>query len=619
MAVLKKIKFGESTNNIQFTEVKPANGGVITATGAHTDLSDGDNPEYVVDLTIADDGTLVKDNGALKVGTVPAAQVSVAAGGHDASAEEPDSKTFVGDDVEKVLLELNQKIEQTGNAARTYTLVDDTKNVQDLPSNVAKRYRLQETIGTQNPTLVGANIDIPKDSSLKEVYLGSKDDTINTETGVITKQEVTDPQSMNFAYQLANGTYSLVKIDVSKFLTESEFGDGLAVSGEGVVSVKVDSTSESFLSVGTNGVKLSGVQDAINSAIDALDVDDTAETGKYVSSVDETNGKVLTTKANVSDAVLNGYAKGTKPESTEITANDDVKGAIAKLEHQVDNAKAEASAAIDALDFSDTEADGQYVSKVDETDGKISVERKDVSGAPLNGYAKGKDKLPLAAGDTINQAFSKIEVTIEANEHTTAAALTDIDNRIKGMDKAADAADGQVVTTVSEENGVVSETKAYVKDLELGGYEKDASAKRPIGGTDTINTALSKLENAIDAAKAAATTKVEKDANASHLTLANSTAADGSVTYTIGESDIASKTALDAEIAARKAVDGQSGQTYAANGSAKYISGATSLNDADVKLDAALKGVSDKVDGIKYNVSGTTLIISGISQDSTLS
>ena len=55
----------------------------------------------------------------------------------------------------------------------------------------------------------------------------------------------------------------------------------------------------------------------------------------------------------------------------------------------------------------------------------------------------------------------------------------------------------------------------------------------------------------------------------------------------------ANKDVLDAEIAARKAVDGQTGQTYAANSSSNYINNATSLNDADVKLDAALKTADD--------------------------
>ena len=88
------------------------------------------------------------------------------------------------------------------------------------------------------------------------------------------------------------------------------------------------------------------------------------------------------------------------------------------------------------------------------------------------------------------------------------------------------------------------------------------------------------------------------------------TEVDGKVTaVNVTEEDIASETALNAEIAARKAVDGQTGQTYAANTSANYISGATSLNDADVKLDDALKTVEDKVNDIGVNVSNGILYI----------
>ena len=239
--------------------------------------------------------------------------------------------------------------------------------------------------------------------------------------------------------------------------------------------------------------------DAKNKAdIAALDVTDTAVAGEYVSSVSETDGKVSINRAKVSDAVLTGYAKGEKPASTAIAATDDVKGAIAKLEHQVDDAEAAAIAAINALDFTDTPVDSQYVTKVDEADGVVSVARADVSAAKLNNYTKGTTELPLAATDTINQAFSKIEVSIEKNENVTSTALNEINTKINGMDKAADAVAGQVVTTVSEADGVVSETKANVKDLQLGGYSKSADTGA-IAGTDTINVALSKLENSVGA------------------------------------------------------------------------------------------------------------------------
>jgi hypothetical protein len=85
---------------------------------------------------------------------------------------------------------------------------------------------------------------------------------------------------------------------------------------------------------------------------------------------------------------------------------------------------------------------------------------------------------------------------------------------------------------------------------------------------------------------------VTADTANTHVTVSSAKTGD-ETTFTVNESDIASASALTAEIAARKAVDGQNGDTYAANTSANYISGAESLNDADVKLDAALKTVDD--------------------------
>lgn len=160
------------------------------------------------------------------------------------------------------------------------------KITEGLSTNVKEAYQLQDASGNQ---IGNTQIDIYKDSALKEVYLGASTDTIDSTTGEITKNTVTDPQSMNFAYQLADGTYSLTKVDVSKFLTESEFSDGLQVNG-GVVSVKVDSTSESFLTVGSGGVKLSGVK----AAIDAVKVTTDNTGATYVNLAVDNAGRALT-------------------------------------------------------------------------------------------------------------------------------------------------------------------------------------------------------------------------------------------------------------------------------------------------------------------------------------
>lgn len=82
-------------------------------------------------------------------------------------------------------------------------------------------------------------------------------------------------QTLNFVYHLEDGTYEMVYVDLSKFLVESEFGNGLTVE-EGIVSVqagqglefgaglanhkplnvKIDPTSNSALSLSSDGLKL---------------------------------------------------------------------------------------------------------------------------------------------------------------------------------------------------------------------------------------------------------------------------------------------------------------------------------------------------------------------------
>ena len=298
-----------------------------------------------------------------------------------------------------------------------------------LGANVKEAYKLLDSKGGQ----LGDWIKIYKDSALKEVYLGHVDDALASDSSPVVTSG-TGETALCFIYYTVDGKYQLVAVNVESFLQESEFKDGLLVDNH-QVKVKIDADSEkdsqntpvSFLTVGPDGLKLSGIKDEIARNIAALDYTDTAADGQYVTKVDEANGKISVERANVSDAVLNGYEKGVKPESTVITATDKLKDAIAKLEHQIDNAKA-------------------------------------------------------------------------------------------------------------------------------------AATTKVVEGTDAGN----------------------------NMTIVPTTGDDESVTYTVNLTDVASKAALDAEIAARKAVDGQTGQTYEANASANYINAVGSLNAADVQLDAIL-------------------------------
>ena len=206
-------------------------------------------------------------------------------------------------------------VEGTNAADQIASLATTLKTVQDNASkykmvaltpqeiaalsdeNVKEAYKVVSYQGDETAqtvyTQVGDTVKIYKDSSLIESYLGSDADTVDASTGAVTKyayELISNPttkvteeaydafstkdkalyqpinsQSLNFVYQLANGTYSLVKVDVSKFLAESEFKDGLKVSSSGEVSIKVDDNSDEYISVSENGLKLTGIKDALDS------------------------------------------------------------------------------------------------------------------------------------------------------------------------------------------------------------------------------------------------------------------------------------------------------------------------------------------------------------------
>ena len=192
--------------------------------------------------------------------------------------------------------------------------------------------------------------------------------------------------------------------------------------------------------------------------------------------------------------------------------------------------------------------------------------------------------------DSNNDSF----LTVGADGFKVDGIKDEIDAKIAALDVTGDTAvAGQYVAAIEQTDGVVAvKTRANVSEAVLTNYAKGSDSSA-VAATDTVNQAVSKLENQIDAAKAAATTKVVEGTDAgNNMTITPTTGADGSVTYTVDLTDVASATALTAEIAARKAVDGQNGDTYAANAGTNFISDATSLNDADVKLDTAIKTLS---------------------------
>ena len=126
----------------------------------------------------------------------------------------------------KTLAAINDEIDAIIANAKTYSIAAITEG---LETNVREAFKLVDEDGTQ----VGATIKVYKDSALKEVKL--------------------EEQTLKFTYITVNGTEETVGVDVSKFLSETEFKDGLDVVG-GVVSVNVaDATKKNTVATVESG------------------------------------------------------------------------------------------------------------------------------------------------------------------------------------------------------------------------------------------------------------------------------------------------------------------------------------------------------------------------------
>ena len=161
--------------------------------------------------------------------------------------------------------------------------------------------------------------------------------------------------------------------------------------------------------------------------------------------------------------------------TSDTSATTSVAGAKKYADEQV-------RAALDVLSATSLADDNKVVSDVTQTNGKVTATVKNLTDVKLAGLSATADT-KITSTDTLGGALAKLQ------------------GQIDSMDKQAAAVDGQVVTTVAEEDGKVTETKASVKDLQLGGYSKEANATGNIASSDTINTALSKLENKVGANK----------------------------------------------------------------------------------------------------------------------
>lgn len=354
-------------------------------------------------------------------------------------------------------------------------------------------------------------------------------------------------------------------------------------------------------STSTSGdTSVEGAKRYTDGKIAELDFTDTAVENQYVSSVSETDGKITVSRT-----------------------------------------------AIPIIGVTDSKEDGKFVTSIKLKGNTVQAEREQITSSQVSRVATD------ITGVTVEAALKEVkDRSIVSLSSTTPSdgtssvlkkyTLTQNGETIGDIDIPKDLVvtsgsvvkgtwSGNVFTEVESGNGtalklvIANQTEpVYINTLDL---VKDHVGGNGILISDTNEISINiaddsdgdflqldseglKLVGVGDAIKKSATV-VEKKADDAHITVSSRTETDGHIVYTIGSVNIASADSITAETETRKAIEGQSGDTYTANTGATYISGATSLNDADVKLDEAIKNLSSSVG------KATILAGNGISVDNT--
>ena len=369
------------------------------------------------------------------------------------------------------------------NAFKYITVKLSPEEVAKLgDSNVKEAYKVVAYIGESyaNASVketVGDTIKIYKDATIHKIYLGYSDDTVNTSNGsTTTGTEDETKLSLNYVYIKADGTYAMASVPVGSFLRQSEFKNGLHVAENGEVSVKVDTTSEgaeNFLSVGENGVKLSGVQNAIDTAIANLDTTVTSTGDSHVTvKVDETDGKVSGVTVSTTGLALDSEViKGVTVNGVDAQVSAEKK-AIVTI-NGANTAVSDAYAATKYAEPFETKVGTNHIAAGDTVDAAFKKTENTISVLATEVISNEKvttaavSKLAESAGVVGADSVIGYQKKTDANYISKATSVHDatvkLDAAIKTVADNINALEGNALTSVAGGNGIEVSTKAEKK------------------------------------------------------------------------------------------------------------------------------------------------------------
>ena len=335
-----------------------------------------------------------------------------------------DNSTIVQDETTKALKVASAALTQYVGDGKTIEIsaadANNNKTVSTLltlssvtPSSttVKEEYALKNASGET----IGSTIKIYKDSSIVSITY------------------ITDPsdehyQNLEYVYIDASGNTQTEYVDMSELVLEAEFASGVTVT-DGVAHGVVDPTSESFLTVGADGFKVSGISGLVESAIEDLDATVTGATsGNHVTiSIEELDGKLV--------------QSGLTIEENDIASATDLAALSGKSVTEIGSSNS--SIAVSTATTAD--------------DGTVKYDViTDASKIKMSGFSSQSIFSGITSSSSITDAFGEVESIIESNEHVTAAALTDLNDRVDAVTGDISTISGNVNTISGDVNTIKS-------------------------------------------------------------------------------------------------------------------------------------------------------------------
>ena len=363
-------------------------------------------------------------------------------------------------DVSAAIKELDAKVAANKDAELTYKTVKLTaEEVTALGDvNVKEAYKVVSVNKEGTKTTVGDIIKIYKDSALVSIDY--------TEVNDKSKKG----QFLKYVYTLADGTEKTVYVDMSKLVDQAEVEKGIQAI-DGKLSIKIAEGNEAdFLTVDANGLKLSGVQTAIDNAQkavqDKLDAEITRATqaeeanktaiGVNAAAIAKLNGD-KTTNGSVAKAVADAKKELLGDAAAEYNT-------LGKLEDK-----------IQALDDKATKAHTEVVAKAEghvrvavanSTDGThkvVTISENDIASAAaltaeINRAKAAEDKIEASVGLATDGSHVKTNGNYTSGATTVVGEIAALDRQVKAN---ADAIAAETTRATQAEAKALADAKAY--------------------------------------------------------------------------------------------------------------------------------------------------------------